>query len=768
MKKFTGLILLALGIIAVLFNLRYEIEKCWNGFIAFDLYTAYVPYLVFAKESILSGKLPLWTPYQAVGKPFFAEMQHGFLYPVNWIALAMDIPSAMRLIQLLTLIISMGGMALYARRLKLNLPGTVLSGILVAYSVLFETRAMMSGSTVCWFPFILWATHRIFDKPDFGRCVQLAIFLLLSFLGGHAQLFYYMSLVWFFYVLLLTCLSWSSQARKAIFVRWALLGFACVLMIGLASIQLLPALELTQASVRNVAGENEFMSKAFLLQPGTLGMNIMLSQTGTKFASYYFGSTLLLLPFAVASKRLRPVVIGLLAGLVFVIIFVTSKEIPALAVLGKIPFASTFRFYTRILIFPRLLIAILAGIGLSELWQKGPLRLWNPGTRRLDWFWTLSTAYFLGVLCIAFLIPGESADRSITYSFLLLGGASLVLICLVFASERRQALRKATVWIIAAFVVMDVASHGVFAKPKPEGGLGFDEPFLRESSAWIAKNAGFERSLISSSKADFNVGSMFSFINMNSYSPYTLSRWHNFVRTTVEPSEFDQFHRIWPFYGRIGVIKRLFLPQAQMAGVASLKYFITRYPSAEAAMLDANRDEWKLIYSGGKDLELRVYENIFALPRAYLISNYTVMNDEEKSLEEVRKNVSELSWSVVLENSKPSFRPSGANEQTGRAQITEYATSEVELQVEANEPSLVILTDAYYPGWVAFVDGIEAPVLRANSLFRAVEVSAGNHTVVFKFQPASLRWGISVSSFTALLIVVGILWRRYQKEETDG
>ena len=46
--------------------------------------------------------------------------------------------------------------------------------------------------------------------------------------------------------------------------------------------------------------------------------------------------------------------------------------------------------------------------------------------------------------------------------------------------------------------------------------------------------------------------------------------------------------------------------------------------------------------------------------------------------------------------------------------------------------------DIYYPGWVAEVDGRPARVLRANVLFRGVEVSEGRHVVVFRFEPFSV------------------------------
>ena len=58
------------------------------------------------------------------------------------------------------------------------------------------------------------------------------------------------------------------------------------------------------------------------------------------------------------------------------------------------------------------------------------------------------------------------------------------------------------------------------------------------------------------------------------------------------------------------------------------------------------------------------------------------------------------------------------------------------LGAQAN--GLLVLHDTYYPGWIAEVDGKSAPILRADILFRAVELPPGTHRVTFRFAPFSL------------------------------
>jgi uncharacterized membrane protein YfhO len=69
---------------------------------------------------------------------------------------------------------------------------------------------------------------------------------------------------------------------------------------------------------------------------------------------------------------------------------------------------------------------------------------------------------------------------------------------------------------------------------------------------------------------------------------------------------------------------------------------------------------------------------------------------------------------------------------------------------------LVALTDRYYPGWRVTVNGRRAEVLRANGVFRAVEVPAGVSEVEFRFFPGSLLLGAVVS--LAGLVMLAVLW----------
>jgi hypothetical protein len=77
---------------------------------------------------------------------------------------------------------------------------------------------------------------------------------------------------------------------------------------------------------------------------------------------------------------------------------------------------------------------------------------------------------------------------------------------------------------------------------------------------------------------------------------------------------------------------------------------------------------------------------------------------------------------------------------TGSVRIVSYRNNEVLIEVDAAAAGYVVLYDPWHPWWFATVDENDAPVIRANVLFRTVPVAAGRHTVRFHFRPLAGAW----------------------------
>jgi uncharacterized membrane protein YfhO len=100
---------------------------------------------------------------------------------------------------------------------------------------------------------------------------------------------------------------------------------------------------------------------------------------------------------------------------------------------------------------------------------------------------------------------------------------------------------------------------------------------------------------------------------------------------------------------------------------------------------------------------------------------------------------------------------------TGQVEITTYRPEEVELSAHMQTAGLVVLSDSYYPGWQAYVDGAGVPIVRANYFVRGVYVRAGDRHIVFRYRPLSHRVGALISLLTAGAVLLAMIWRMIRR-----
>ncbi len=112
----------------------------------------------------------------------------------------------------------------------------------------------------------------------------------------------------------------------------------------------------------------------------------------------------------------------------------------------------------------------------------------------------------------------------------------------------------------------------------------------------------------------------------------------------------------------------------------------------------------------------------------------------------------------VLLDGTPADPDGAAPHGPGSAAILEDLPERIVLRVEAPAAGYLVLSDAFAPGWRARVDGMAAPILRANGLFRAVRLDPGSHEVVMLYRPRGVLLGLAVS-LCAALIAAGWWWR---------
>jgi len=133
-----------------------------------------------------------------------------------------------------------------------------------------------------------------------------------------------------------------------------------------------------------------------------------------------------------------------------------------------------------------------------------------------------------------------------------------------------------------------------------------------------------------------------------------------------------------------------------------------------------------------------VYENPRALPRVMMVGDWKLANFDELAAAGWPPDV-DPQKTVLLEKA-PRASQLTMFESAGSAHLVRYANTEVVVEVESPSGGILVLNDVWHPWWRATIDGTEAGIMRANAIFRAVEIPPGKYTVRFTFEPLRGAW----------------------------
>jgi hypothetical protein len=168
---------------------------------------------------------------------------------------------------------------------------------------------------------------------------------------------------------------------------------------------------------------------------------------------------------------------------------------------------------------------------------------------------------------------------------------------------------------------------------------------------------------------------------------------------------------------------------------------------------------YRLVHSG----DVKIYENLAVLPRAFFVPQAIAVPDDETALGVMRDPDFDPGATIVVARDDATggasrIEPGSATgiDVTGQAEaeLLIYEPEHVVATVVAPTDGWLLLSDAWYPGWEATVDGQPVAVERADVLFRAVAVPAGQHRVEWVYRPVSLRLGATLSLGALVLVLV--------------
>jgi hypothetical protein len=195
------------------------------------------------------------------------------------------------------------------------------------------------------------------------------------------------------------------------------------------------------------------------------------------------------------------------------------------------------------------------------------------------------------------------------------------------------------------------------------------------------------------------------------------------------------------------VTVRATLPEGQLV-VRGISLVDERTGSFQSLVI-SDQGRFRLVHSG----DVKVYENLDVLGRAFVAERARAVDGQADALARMRAADFSPTTEVVVEGGDElASRASGS----ATVQVVAYEPERVEVVVRVEAPGYLVLSDAHYPGWRAWVDGQETAVLTADLLFRAVRLEPGWHRVVFAFEPRIVRIGMAISA-VGMAALVGLL-----------
>ena len=163
------------------------------------------------------------------------------------------------------------------------------------------------------------------------------------------------------------------------------------------------------------------------------------------------------------------------------------------------------------------------------------------------------------------------------------------------------------------------------------------------------------------------------------------------------------------------------------------------------------------------DGEVKIFRNANAFPRAFIVYAVEHAQDPDEAVQLMRKP----DWSasrIAIVDGPATEALTHLNEPSDPvpATVINRSANSMTVRAASGRPGLLVVSDACYPGWKAYLDGSEVPIFPTDVMLRGIQFPAGEHTVQFKYQPESFTWGLYLAGAAAVLLLCGAginLWR---------
>lgn len=688
------------------------------------------------------GTFLSWNPYVGFGAPWLANMQPAQYFPLKIIAYMWpDFWKGADIVRLVLFFLAGSGNYLLLRSIGIGRNAAIFSGL--SYMLcerLFLLVNMPSFQVECLLPMMLFAVNEMTKNRSVGFALFAGIIGGAQFLAGFPEGSFIFALVaTAFFVFRVF---FHSNARYSLTRTLGLGLITATLAVAMSSFQLIEFIRYTFYSDHvHVPGYGSITKPIYfllsLLLPNFFGEPFQPPWTSEVAAADHFSysmfcgiSTVILSLIAIMSGRSAPYRAYFWFFFSLFIFFVGYDfGFPIITKVGDLPLFNLMSVTWNAFVIP-FSLSVLAGFGFQYAFgfkvnfEPIPIR---------------PIAVSIALYAIAILLLCTNFSSTYLASVISHVAPAIVVLPIflvaIWLAHRPRFFNTA---IVLMFVL--VAGELLYSNSGLKY-LHFYSPNAKDppSLKWISENIGHERIL--------GIDGVYPANRLMSYRIRDIRHIDAMFPTLY----VDYVDAIWPgARGNVYTLnhsewKKYDDPLLDLAGV---RYIVSKIKLAESEFDPRHFAE---VY---RDDDVFIYRNDKALPRARFVT--AAMKAPVKlSPQTLRSEISDSAERVVIEgieNSAQSDCPV-----TSKPELKYLADSPDQVRLHVSTPchGFVVLSDLFYPGWKATLDGNESVIYRANYAFRAIEVSPGDHVITFSYRPWSIAFGVVL----ILLVACGFALR---------
>jgi hypothetical protein len=700
-------------------------------FATIDWVRIHVFYKEYLATALHHGRLPLWNPHIALGRPFLADHDAALFYPPHLLYLILPAPVACVLLVVAHVALAIYGTLKLAGALALKRPVGWAMGVVFVCSApivgSFHSGVIHYGEVLCYLPITFYLALRLSAERSRAAVGRLGLVFGLQLLAHpHAAWLVTLGASVFLLGRRLERPFLPSLAAAAL--ELGAMVVALVAGFLLAAVSMLPLHELAQQSNRqepSIAFSSSFAMPWFawatFLVPTDARFTFLAS------AQIYAGAVPLLAGLGglllIRQRETRALaLLVILATLIaagtatpaFAILYHVLPGLASLRIPARASVLVAFGIIVGAGIFfsshprgwrPASLIALLAALSLASV-VLFFLKLGVVGS--LAWVRVLVVA-LAALLLLAWLRWGAGSLRLSVVAGLLGLLTAADLAGAVWGLKQQN--REDPEWLSEVVVVRLLQGQ------EPEAGgapprISMPKPYVRENAGMLYGWSSF------TGYASLQLGRVWTYLHAVLHLPVPL------VQNT---------------YPDRAIFKQGPFPYDSM----SLRMGFD--PRTLEAVMRPHPDP-------------RVYLAEAARPVENYLQAITLMGSGHDFH---RAPLVEPGWAVSLPPQPP------VTDQSGSARIVSFAPEQIAIEAESEHPALLVIAEAWYPGWRAQVNGTEAPCIPVNAWMRGVPVPAGRSHIVLSFHSRFLALGACIS-LLALAGLVFLLWRPRAQRKNAG